>query len=80
MTAAFYLNNREAKRELKFFNNNRLLPFCLTPTYLEIKLNRLLTTLSLAYRGSLYPDQILYGLLSESSDARKEKLKSCWCL
>ena len=27
------LNNREAKRELKFYNNGRLLPFCPTPTY-----------------------------------------------
>ena len=34
VTAAFHLNNREAKRELKVYNNNRLLPFCPTPTYL----------------------------------------------
>ena len=38
--AAFHLNNREAKRELKVFNNGRLLPFCPTPTYLEVKLDR----------------------------------------
>ena len=31
---------------------------------------------SLAYRGSLDPDHILYGLLSRSSDARQESLKS----
>ena len=43
MTAAFYLNNREAKRELKVYNNGRLLPFCPTPTYLGVKLDRLLT-------------------------------------
>ena len=43
MTAAFHLNNREAKRELKVYNNNRLLPFCPTPTYLGVKLDRLLT-------------------------------------
>ena len=30
VTAAFHLNNREAKRELKVCNNNRLLPFCPT--------------------------------------------------
>ena len=30
VTAAFHLNNREAKRELKVYNNNRLLPFCPT--------------------------------------------------
>ena len=43
MTAAFHLNNREAKRELKVYNNSRLLPFCPTPTYLGVKLDRSLT-------------------------------------
>ena len=43
VTAAFHSNNREAKRELKVYNNSRLLPFCPTPTYLEIKLDRSLT-------------------------------------
>ena len=43
VTAAFHLNNREAKRELKVYNNDRLLPFCPIPTYLGIKLDRLLT-------------------------------------
>ena len=43
VTAAFHLNNREAKRELKVYNNSRLLPFCPTPTYLGVKLDRLLT-------------------------------------
>ena len=43
VTAAFRLNNREAKRELKVYNNDRLLPFCPTPTYLGIKLDRSLT-------------------------------------
>ena len=43
VTAAFHLNNREAKRELKIYNNGRLLPFCPTPTYLGIKLGRSLT-------------------------------------
>ena len=40
VTAAFHLNNREAKRELKVYNNDRLLPFCPTPTYLGLKLAR----------------------------------------
>ena len=40
MTTAFHL---KAKRELKVYNNNRLLPFCPTPTYLGVKLDRLLT-------------------------------------
>ena len=43
MTAAFHLNNREAKRELKVYNNGKFLPFCPTPTYLGVKLNRSLT-------------------------------------
>ena len=43
VTAAFHLNNREAKRELMVYNNSRLLPFCPTPTYLGVKLKRLLT-------------------------------------
>ena len=43
MTAAFHLNNREAKRELKVYNNDRLLPFCPIPTYLGVKLDKSLT-------------------------------------
>ena len=43
VTAAFHLNNREAKRELKVYNNGRLLPFCPTSTYLGVKLDRSLT-------------------------------------
>ena len=43
VTAAFHLNNREAKRELKVYSNGRLLPFCPTPTYLGVKLDRSLT-------------------------------------
>ena len=34
VTTVFYLNNREAKHDLKVYNNNRLLPFCPIPTYL----------------------------------------------
>ena len=43
VTAAFLLNNREPKRELKVYNDDRLLPFCPTPTYLGVKLDRSLT-------------------------------------
>ena len=43
LTATFHLNNRVAKRELKVYNNGRLLPFCPTPTYLELKQDRSLT-------------------------------------
>ena len=177
VTAAFHLNSRKAKRELKIYNNGGLLPFYPTPTYLGVKLDRSLTfrhhlvalckklssrvtllrrlvgsgwgagaktlriatlflvhstaeycapvwcrsahtrlidsvlndalridtgclrptptdhlpvlsgiqpaelcrmgaTLSLAYRGSLDPDHILYGLLSGSSDTRQVRLRS----
>ena len=41
--AAFHLNNREVKRELKVYNNDRLLPFYPTPIYLGVKLDRSLT-------------------------------------
>ena len=43
VTAAFYLHNREAKRELKVKNNGKVLPFCPVPTYLSVKLDRALT-------------------------------------
>ena len=43
VTAAFHLNNREAKRKLKVYNNGGLLPFCPTPIYLGVKLDRSLT-------------------------------------
>ena len=43
ITAAFHLNNREAKRELKVYNNWRLLSFCPIRTYLGVKLDRSLT-------------------------------------
>ena len=43
MTVAFHLDNREAIRELKVYNNDRLLPFCPTFTYLGFKLDRSLT-------------------------------------
>ena len=33
VTAAFHLNNREAKRKLKVYNNSKLLPFCPNPTF-----------------------------------------------
>ena len=33
VTAAFHLNDREAKRELNVYNNGKLLPHCPVPTY-----------------------------------------------
>ena len=43
MTAAFHLNNIEAKRELNVYNNGNLLPSCPVPTYFEVELDRSLT-------------------------------------
>ena len=43
VTAAFYLHNREAKRELKVYANGKLLPFFPVPTYLGVILDRSLT-------------------------------------
>ena len=43
VTAAFYLNNREAKRELNVYNSGNLLIPCPVPTYLGLKLDRSLT-------------------------------------
>ena len=43
VTAVFHLNNQEAKRELKVYNNGRLLLFCPTPIYLGVKLDGSLT-------------------------------------
>ena len=40
------------------------------------ELRRLGATLSLAHRGSLDPDHIMYGLLSGSSDTRQVRLRS----
>ena len=43
VTAAFHLNNREAKRELNVYNNGNILPLCPVPTYLGVKLYKSLT-------------------------------------
>ena len=43
MTAAFHLNNREAKRELNVKIDGKVLPFSPVPTYLGVKLDRTLT-------------------------------------
>ena len=43
VTAAFYLDNREAKRALNVYNNGSLLQPCPVPTYLGVELDRSLT-------------------------------------
>ena len=64
----------------------RIVTGCLRPTptdYLPVlsgiqpaELCQMGATLSLAYRGSLDPDHILYGLLSGSSDTHQVRLRS----
>ena len=43
MSTAFHLNNKETICELAVHSNYNLLPFCPVPTYIEVKLDRLLT-------------------------------------
>ena len=43
VTAAFHLNNREAKREFNVYHNGNLMPSCPVPTYLGLKMDRSLT-------------------------------------
>jgi len=43
VSAAFHLNRKEAKRELKVNFNNKTLPFCSEPKYLGVTLDRSLT-------------------------------------
>ena len=64
----------------------RMVTGCLRPTptdHLPVlsgiqlaELRRMGATLSLSYRGSLDPDHILYGFLSESLDTRQVRLRS----
>ena len=64
----------------------RIVTGCLRPTPAEhlpmlsgiqpAELRRTGATLSLAHRGSLDPDHILYGLLNGSSDTRQPRLSS----
>ena len=64
----------------------RIVTGCLRPTptdHLPVlsgiqpaELRRMGATLPLAYRGSLDPDHIFYGLLSRSSDTRQVRLRS----
>ena len=74
VTAAFHLNNREAKRELKVYNNDRLLPFCQTPTYLGVKLDR-----SLTFRHHLVALRKKTILAHHTAEATRGLGMGCWC-
>ena len=72
VTAAFHLNNREDKRELKVYNNGRLLPFCPTPTYLGVKLDR-----SLTLRHHLVAQKTIFA--RHTAEATRGLGMGCWC-
>ena len=74
VTAACHLNNREAKRELKVYNNGRLLPFCPTPTYLGVKLDR-----SLTFRHHLVALSKKTILARHTAEATRGLGMECWC-
>ena len=74
VTAAFQLNNREAKRELKVYNNGRLLPFCPTPTYLGVKLDR-----SLTFRHHLVALRKKTIIARHTAEATRGLGMGCWC-
>ena len=73
VTAAFHFN-REAKRELKVYNNGRLLPFCLTPTYLGVKLD-----ISLIFRHHLVALRKKAILARHTAEATRGLGMGCWC-
>ena len=74
VTTAFHLNNREAKRELKVYINSRLLPFCPTPTYLGVKLDR-----SLTFRHHLVALRKKTILARHTAEATRGLGMGCWC-
>ena len=74
VTAAFHLNNREAKRELKVYNNGRLLPLCPTPTYLGVKLDK-----SLTFRHHLVALRKKTILARHTAEAIRGLGMGCWC-
>ena len=74
VTAAFHLNNQEAKCQLKVYKNSRLLPFCPIPTYLGVKLDRLLT-----FRQHLVALCKKTILMRHTAEATHWLRMGCWC-
>ena len=74
VTATFHLNNREAKRELKVYNNGKFLPFCQTPTYLGVKLDR-----SLTFRHHLMTVRNKLTLSRHIFEPTRGLGMRCWC-
>jgi len=67
VSAAFHLNNKEVKRELKVNFNNETLPFCSEPKYLGVTLSR-----SLTYR------RYLESLRKKADITRRVFEAACW--
>ena len=67
MTAAFHLNNREAKQQ-------RLLPFCPTLIYLGVKLDR-----SLTFRHHFVALRKKTILVRHTAEATRGLGMGCWC-
>ena len=74
VTVAFHLNNREAKRELKVYNKDTILPFCRNPTYLGVKLDR-----SLTFRHHLAALRKKTILARHTAEATRGLGMGCWC-
>ena len=72
--AVFHLNNQKAKRELKVYNNGRLLPFCPTSTYLGVKLDR-----SLMFRHHLVALCKKTILVCHTVEVTCGLGMGCWC-
>ena len=79
VTTAFHLNNREAKRELKVYNNSRLLPFCPTPTYLGVKLDRSLTFRGIAQKTPFSGIAQKTIIVRHTAEATRGLGMGCWC-
>jgi len=67
VSAAFHVNNKEAKREMKVNFNNETLSFCSELKYLGVTLDRLLTYF-------LTP----YVTLREADITRRAPVAACW--
>ena len=71
VSAAFHLNNKETKRELKVNYEKKTLPFFPEPEYLGVTLDR-----SLTYRRHL---ESLHKKLTSRVSLLRRLAGSCWC-
>ena len=74
VTAAFHLNNREAKRELKVNNNDRLLPLCAIP-YLSWSKTGQIAHISSPSCGTAQKTILAH----HTAEATRGLGMGCWC-